>query len=86
MRWFRMGKFYTIARRPVNDGFGVLQMCRAKGGAQVSHVSTDDQALQQMVVPRELNPLDQFPHLLRAAAVGDQQRVGSIDHDQIFHA
>src|SRR5580700_4614535 len=41
---------------------------------------------QQLFPARLLQPLDQLAHFLRAASVGDQERVGGVDDDQILHA
>src|ERR1035438_1485994 len=42
--------------------------------------------LQQIVALALLQDLHHIAHLLGAVAVGDQQRVGSIDHDQVRNA
>ncbi len=42
--------------------------------------------LQQIVAAGFFQTPDQFADFLRAAAVGDQQGVGRIDHDQVLHA
>jgi hypothetical protein len=43
-------------------------------------------ASEQVMMPGVFEQLDQIAHLLGASAVGDQQRVRSIDHNQILDA